>query len=160
MAVGGWCKVKLDGFQIFLKYCAIILCISDMCVFASEVRRKKPAGQHERWTEAICPRSRWQTIPCSCRLEREFPPVVNQMFLFRRPLSSLFRSMSSHAYLDASPPAYNGSKHQLDKSVFHKTLSVLAARVPPSKTGQILKARSLKEYVINSIINRATTQYP
>lgn len=67
--------------------------------------------------------------------------------------------MSSHPYLDASPPVYNGSQHKLDKSIFHKTLSVLAARVPPAKTGQVLKARPLKEYVIYSTTNRATTQY-
>ena len=79
-------------------------------------------------------------------------------FHFRRPLSFLFRSMSSHAYLDASPPIYNGSQHKLDKSIFHKTLTVLAARVPPAKTSQILKARPLKEYAQNSTPKRAVTQ--
>ncbi|KAF9454176.1 hypothetical protein P691DRAFT_656864 [Macrolepiota fuliginosa MF-IS2] len=57
--------------------------------------------------------------------------------------------MSSHAYLDASPPAYNGPRDQLDKSAFHKTLSVLAARVPPSRTGRILKAQPLKGTIMD-----------
>lgn len=56
--------------------------------------------------------------------------------------------MSSHAYLDTSPPAYDGPKDRLVKSAFRKTLSVLAARVPPNKTGQILKAQPLKGFVI------------
>lgn len=58
--------------------------------------------------------------------------------------TSLFRSMSSRIFLDASPPLYNGPKDRLDKSAFHKALTVLAARVPPSKAGQLLKARELK----------------
>ncbi|KAJ3573542.1 hypothetical protein NP233_g2362 [Leucocoprinus birnbaumii] len=57
--------------------------------------------------------------------------------------------MSTHAYLDASPPPYNGPTNRLDKSVFRKTLTVLAARVPPSKTGQLLKAQSLKGTLID-----------
>jgi tRNA (guanine37-N1)-methyltransferase len=54
--------------------------------------------------------------------------------------------MSTHSYLDASPPAYKGPLDQLDKSMFHKSLTVLAARVPPSKTGQLLKAQALKRF--------------
>ncbi|EKM84070.1 hypothetical protein AGABI1DRAFT_32708 [Agaricus bisporus var. burnettii JB137-S8] len=52
--------------------------------------------------------------------------------------------MSSRVFLDASPPSYQGPKDRLDKSAFHKTLTVLSARVPPNKTGQLLKARELK----------------
>jgi hypothetical protein len=52
--------------------------------------------------------------------------------------------MSSRIFLDASPPPYNGPKGRLDKSAFHKTLTVLSARVPPNKTGQFLNARELK----------------
>lgn len=68
--------------------------------------------------------------------------------MFRLRTLSKFRPMSSHAYLDASPPLYNGPREQLDKAVFHKTLKVLAARVPPNKTGQFLKAQPLKGYVV------------
>ncbi|KXN88837.1 tRNA (guanine(37)-N1)-methyltransferase [Leucoagaricus sp. SymC.cos] len=54
-----------------------------------------------------------------------------------------------HAYLDASPPTYNGSLDRLDKSVFQKSFTVLAARVPSSKAGQLLKAPSLKRALMD-----------
>lgn len=64
--------------------------------------------------------------------------------------ASLFRSMSSRVFLDASPPSYQGPKDRLDKSAFHKTLTVLSARVPPNKTGQLLKACELKGCVLST----------
>lgn len=57
--------------------------------------------------------------------------------------------MSTHPYLDATPPPYEGPRERLDKSIFHKTITVLAARVPPSKTGQLLKAQPLKGTLID-----------
>jgi tRNA (guanine37-N1)-methyltransferase len=76
-----------------------------------------------------------------------------RVFRFRAILTSIvprftyLRAMSSHAYLDASPPPYHGPYDALDKSAFRKTLSVLAARIPPNKTGQVLKAHPLKTCV-------------
>lgn len=73
------------------------------------------------------------------------------IFLFRPLLNSrisVSRSMSSHAFLDASPPAYHGPRERLDRSAFRKTLTVLSARVPQSKTGQLLKAQPLRGCVL------------
>ena len=56
------------------------------------------------------------------------------------------RNMSQRVFLDPSPPTYTGVKGTLDKSAFRKSLDVLAAKVPATKTGIMLKADSLKRY--------------
>lgn len=55
-----------------------------------------------------------------------------------------FLIMTRHLFLDVSPPAYTGSRDVLDKTVFKKTIPVLAARVPAAKTGVLLKAEQMK----------------
>lgn len=55
--------------------------------------------------------------------------------------------MTRHLYLDIDPPAYTGSRDHLDRDVFQKKLSVLAARVQPEKVGKFLKSSPLKGYV-------------
>jgi len=96
----------------------------------------------------------WQTyLPicgkplCQSKLDANCQCMF-RIYRLRTSPVSIFRPMSSHAYLDASPPPYNGPREQLDKAVFHKTLKVLAVRVPPSKTSQFLKAQPLKGCVV------------
>lgn len=48
------------------------------------------------------------------------------------------------ATLDASPPINRWMKDTLVRDAFHKELTVLAARVPPAKTGNMLKAKAMK----------------
>ncbi|TFK41832.1 S-adenosyl-L-methionine-dependent methyltransferase [Crucibulum laeve] len=57
--------------------------------------------------------------------------------------------MSRHIFLDATPPPYTGSRDVLDKTAFRKTLSVLAARVPPARTRVLLKAEPLKKFLMD-----------
>ncbi|EAU92537.2 tRNA (guanine-N(1)-)-methyltransferase [Coprinopsis cinerea okayama7 len=54
-----------------------------------------------------------------------------------------------HLYLDTSPPAYTGSRTELDKSAFHKTLPVLAVRVRPEKVGKFLKGDAMKRALLD-----------
>lgn len=42
--------------------------------------------------------------------------------------------------IDTSPPPARWMKETLDRSAFHRTIPVLAARVAPAKAGIILKA--------------------
>ena len=46
--------------------------------------------------------------------------------------------------LDTSPPQARWMKDTLDRSVFHKTVPVLAARVPAAKIGSVLKAEAMR----------------
>ncbi|KAF9015682.1 S-adenosyl-L-methionine-dependent methyltransferase [Cyathus striatus] len=57
--------------------------------------------------------------------------------------------MSRSFTLDISPPQYHGFSNELDKSAFHKSLSVLAARVPPSRTGFFLRNDQLKNSILD-----------
>lgn len=52
-----------------------------------------------------------------------------------------FRAMT----IDASPPVNRWMKEELVKDAFRKTLPVLAAQVPPTKTGSMLKAPALRK---------------
>ena len=54
-------------------------------------------------------------------------------------------AQTRHRFLDASPPPYTSSRDILHKESFRKTLSVLAARVVPERTGVLLKAAELKK---------------
>jgi tRNA (guanine37-N1)-methyltransferase len=56
--------------------------------------------------------------------------------------------MPRNITLDASPPILRGIKDKLDRELFHKTLTVLAARTVAHKTGLIVKSPALKGYVI------------
>lgn len=52
----------------------------------------------------------------------------------------LFTMARSTSTIDVSPPTARWMKDTLDRSVFHRTIPVLAARVAPAKAGIILKA--------------------
>lgn len=68
----------------------------------------------------------------------------------RHPKLLKFGKMARPIFLDASPPTYRGAEGTLDKSVFHKSIDVLAARTTPAKTGSFLKAEALKRYILIS----------
>ena len=67
--------------------------------------------------------------------------------MFRGLNAFAVRNMSYRVFLDPSPPTYTGVKGTLDKSAFRKSLDVLAAKVPATQTGILLKADSLKRYL-------------
>jgi hypothetical protein len=46
--------------------------------------------------------------------------------------------------IDTSPPQARWMKDTLDRSVFHRTVPVLAARVRAAKTGSVLKAEAMR----------------
>ena len=52
--------------------------------------------------------------------------------------------MHRNITIDTSPPQARWMKDSLDRSVFHRTVPVLAARVPPAQTGSILKAEAMR----------------
>ncbi|PPQ63825.1 hypothetical protein CVT24_009775 [Panaeolus cyanescens] len=70
--------------------------------------------------------------------------------------------MSRHLFLDASPPPYTGSRDALDKSLFHKKLTVIGAKTAPERTRVLLKANELRKYVpymrltLLQVVNAAT----
>ncbi|EGO00870.1 hypothetical protein SERLA73DRAFT_121278 [Serpula lacrymans var. lacrymans S7.3] len=51
--------------------------------------------------------------------------------------------------IDASPPINRFMKDGLDKDAFRKTITVLAARVPPSKTGSVLKSQAMRGFLMD-----------
>ncbi|TFK56856.1 hypothetical protein OE88DRAFT_1709346 [Heliocybe sulcata] len=57
--------------------------------------------------------------------------------------------MRHRSDLDASPPVHREMGDSLDRSVFHKSLPVLAARVPSPKAGILLKSEALKRCIID-----------
>ncbi|KAF9055845.1 Met-10+ like-protein-domain-containing protein [Panaeolus papilionaceus] len=57
--------------------------------------------------------------------------------------------MSRHLFLDASPPPYTGSRDALDKSLFHKKLSVIGAKTAPERTRVLLKANELRNCLMD-----------
>ncbi|PFH52241.1 hypothetical protein AMATHDRAFT_140328 [Amanita thiersii Skay4041] len=56
--------------------------------------------------------------------------------------------MHRHFHLDPSPPLHREITH-LNRDLFRKSLPVLAARVPPSKTGSVLKAQPMKNALLD-----------
>lgn len=65
--------------------------------------------------------------------------------------------MSRRLYVDATLPPYTGPRDILNNNAFHKTVSVLGARISPDRTRVLLKADELKKYdwhVFNSTIYR------
>lgn len=52
----------------------------------------------------------------------------------------------SHSSIDLSPPVYRGSLDPLDKDAFHKSISVLAARVSAPDTYTAVHSPALKQY--------------
>ncbi|KAH7910443.1 Met-10+ like-protein-domain-containing protein [Hygrophoropsis aurantiaca] len=56
--------------------------------------------------------------------------------------------MSRHFALDTTPPVQRLMTN-LDRDVFQKTIPVLAARIPASKTGSVLKSEAMKRSIID-----------
>lgn len=52
--------------------------------------------------------------------------------------------MTRSSRIDTSPPVNREMRDKVDKSFFHKTVQVLAAKVPPTKAGVILKAEAMR----------------
>lgn len=52
--------------------------------------------------------------------------------------------MTRRSSVDTSPPVNREMVDKLDKSFFRKTVQVLAAKVPPTKAGVILKAEAMR----------------
>ena len=71
---------------------------------------------------------------------------VARLLTQKRQLINLNMAQARNRFLDASPPPYTSSRDTLDKESFRKTLSVLAARVAPERTGVLLNAAELRKY--------------
>ncbi|KAL0951633.1 hypothetical protein HGRIS_008313 [Hohenbuehelia grisea] len=81
----------------------------------------------------------------------------SKCFLVARNYLTL--AMRRQITLDASPPVHRGMM-ELDQTVFQKTVPVLAARVPASKTGLILKSDQMKKSLMNLPKVRSVVQDP
>lgn len=71
--------------------------------------------------------------------------------------------MHRNITIDTSPPQARWMKDTLDRSAFHRTVPVLAARVSAAKTASVLKAEAMRGFLINlrrvpSVI--ADTEHP
>lgn len=66
--------------------------------------------------------------------------------LFHGQIRTVSRIMSRKFTLDASAPVNRWMKDTLVKEAFRKSIPILAARVPPAKTGSMLKAPAMKGY--------------
>lgn len=87
---------------------------------------------------------------CSTTRTKQTPPFMVLLGLFRSGCwkpenrSAIFRIMARQITLDASPPVNRWMKDTLVKDAFRKTLRVLAAQIPPAKTGSMLKAPAMR----------------
>ncbi|KAH6917030.1 hypothetical protein BKA70DRAFT_1251174 [Coprinopsis sp. MPI-PUGE-AT-0042] len=68
-----------------------------------------------------------------------------------RPLGLITRQplMARHIYLDTTPPAYHGSRDELDRNLFRKSLPTLAVRLAPAKVGMFLKGDAMKRAILD-----------
>ncbi|KAH9964263.1 Met-10+ like-protein-domain-containing protein [Russula dissimulans] len=57
--------------------------------------------------------------------------------------------MNRKITIDTSPPAARWMKDSLDRSAFHRTIPVVAARLPAVKTGTVLKVAAMRGAIIN-----------
>ncbi|KAI5898232.1 uncharacterized protein SCHCODRAFT_02489380 [Schizophyllum commune H4-8] len=62
--------------------------------------------------------------------------------------------------IDASPPRYTGPRDKLDRSLFKRTIPLLAARVPASRTGAVLRAPELRGVVADIPRKRSVVHAP
>ena len=53
--------------------------------------------------------------------------------------------MAHHKQIDSSPPILRGMTDKLDRDAFHKTINILAAQIPASKTTAILRSKVLRQ---------------
>lgn len=78
---------------------------------------------------------------CARLARHSFRSLAGSTQLYRFP------AMSRKISLDASPPPYPGSPQgAFDRSVFKKSINILAARTPPARTGFVLKAPEMRGY--------------
>lgn len=61
------------------------------------------------------------------------------------------RKMHRKFTIDTSPPPARWMRDTLDRSAFHRTVPVLAARLPTALTGSVLKAEAMRGLVPYSI---------
>jgi tRNA (guanine37-N1)-methyltransferase len=54
------------------------------------------------------------------------------------------RSMHRKVTIDTSPPPARWMKDTLVRSAFHRTVPVVAARLPAAKTGFVLKSEAMR----------------
>lgn len=54
------------------------------------------------------------------------------------------RSMHRKIAIDTSPPSARWMKDTLVRSAFHRTIPVVAARLPAAKTGPVLKSEAMR----------------
>ncbi|KAH9982981.1 Met-10+ like-protein-domain-containing protein [Lactifluus volemus] len=57
--------------------------------------------------------------------------------------------MHRNITIDTSPPPARWMRDTLDRSAFHRTVPVLAARLPTALTGSLLKAEPMRGFIIN-----------
>lgn len=66
---------------------------------------------------------------------------------FSRSWFSATTNMTRRSSVDTRPPVHREMKDKLERSLFRKTVEVLAVKVPPAKAGTILKSPSMRGYV-------------
>ncbi|KAG2756507.1 hypothetical protein P692DRAFT_20486362 [Suillus brevipes Sb2] len=75
---------------------------------------------------------------------------LSTLTLRKRPISSFFsKIMACTLTLDVSPPVHRWMNTTLQRDVFKRTIPVLAARVPASKTGFMLKSGVMKKSLMD-----------
>lgn len=57
--------------------------------------------------------------------------------------------MAHHTQIDSSPPILRGMTGKLDRDAFHKTINILAAQIPASKTTVLLRSKVLKHGILD-----------
>lgn len=75
---------------------------------------------------------------------------LSTLTLRKRPISSFFsKIMACTLTLDVSPPVHRWMNTTLQRDVFKRTIPVIAARVPASKTGFMLKSGVMKKSLMD-----------
>jgi hypothetical protein len=70
---------------------------------------------------------------------------LNIVLRYPRPFYKLdAHNMHRQFTIDTSPPQARWMKDTLDRSAFHRTVPLLAARVPAAKTGSVLNAEAMR----------------
>ncbi|KAL1697225.1 Met-10+ like-protein-domain-containing protein [Schizophyllum commune] len=87
------------------------------------------------------------------------PPLLKAAPTAAPPTSSHSNATRLPA-IDASPPRYTGSRDKLDRSLFKRTIPLLAARVPASRTGAVLRAPELRGVVAEIPRRRSVVHAP
>lgn len=59
-------------------------------------------------------------------------------------LTRVVLDMPRKVTLDIAPPLARWMKDSLDRSVFYRSIPVLAVRVPPAKAGLVMKAEAMR----------------